>query len=767
MKKLKGKIFVLSLCLLLILNLLHGHASPVAAAICDNVITPDLPLISSNAQIESDIGAILDKYEDAYLGTSAPSSSSLSSATAQYNNLNIAIVNGEVIGNQVSSYTSVPFLKIFAQHLRFNPDDATIREKANNTVWLLSQQICDGSLKINGTTYDFEQFARPAALLSRFFDVKVGGLFENAMYVHGAFRHFWEPLYDKAYQLANGAINTDVMYNLGDALMAYAANRPDADERYLWMRGYQRWVERYASYTYGTADGVKIDGTGFHHWTAYDGYMYSFTTACNVVYYLAGTEFQVGIDNYLFLRNAIYAQIVLGNESGVKALSMVGRNPQSRGITYNSSSVKRLALAGGQILGLSTADPLLAGEFNRIWGVSSDFNYSIVAPLSQSSGYYQFNHAHAGVFRKNTWLAVMKGFTDGLWGAELYATSNRYGRYQSYGTMEIVYAGSLEYGNGYNVDTWNWNFNPGATTIVLPWDMLQGENERIDEYPKKGFAGALAFKNKNTGALNKTHGTVGMFAMDFQEKEGLGFGTVYGPNTHNATFMFKKSTFAFDDMIVCLGSNINNDDAANPTVTTLFQRLDNSSVDLWVNGNSQRVSASFNGDAFNWVLSNYKTGFYVVAGSGDPKVWNGYQQTPNQNQIDPSAYTGNASGKYWIGYIDHGSSPVDAAYEYIVIPQATTTLMASLHNEIQINKPYTVHQKDASAHILEHNSGVWGYAVFGEDVSISNSGRITHVSQPCMLMYQEDQANGTLELALTNPDMGFRLDPIKQHSKKS
>jgi hypothetical protein len=756
---------VLIYCIALILlpitivaaNLSEGNiANSNLSETCEVVFSPDLPLLASNAQIETDINAILTKYEDVFLGTSAPSTTSLSNAVSQYDNLNISVVNNEISGDIVASYTSVPFLRTFAQHLRFNPGDNGIREKANNTVWLVSQQVCDGTLAINGTLYDFEQFARPAALLCRHFDDKVRSLFTNALYMHNVFEHFWEPVYDQEYQALYETISTDVMYNTGDVLMAYAANQITEDERYLWMRGYKRWLERFTNYTFGTCNGIKVDGTGFHHWTAYDNYMYAFKTACDVIYYVTGTEFQIGAENYLVFRDAIYAQIVFSNDDGNKPLAMSGRKPYSRDVSYGSDHVKRLALAGGQILGLSTADPVLAGEFNRIWGISSDFNYRTVAPFSQSAGYFQFNYANMGVFRKSNWLAVTKGFTDGLWGAELYATSNRYGRYQSYGTMEIIYDGSLEIGNGYNVDTWNWNYNPGATTIALPWEMLHGEYARIDEYQQKSFAGALAFQNKNSATLNKTHGTVGMFAMDFQEEEGQGFSTYYGPNGHNATFRFKKSTFAFDDMIVCLGSNINNNDVANPTVTTLFQRLDNSGVDLWVNGLSQRRTATFDGVNNNWVFSNYKTGFYMVAGNNDTEVWNGFQQTPNHDQIEPTAYTGNLSEKYWIGYINHGTNPVDAGYEYMVIPQATTTLMTDLDNAIQAgNKPYTVHQKDANAHVLEHNSGVWGYALFAENTSFENNGILTAVSHPCLVMYRENAASSTLELAIANPDMGF------------
>ncbi len=313
-----------------------------------------------------------------------------------------------------------------------------------------------------------------------------------------------------------------------------------------------------------------------------------------------------------------------------------------------------LAIAGGHILGLSSADTILAGEYNRLFGVSADFGYESVAPLSRSSGFFQFNHANLGIFRKNDWLAGMKGFTNGLWGAELYPTANRYGRYQSYGTLEIIYPGDEKIGNGYNVSTWNWNYNPGATTIVLPWTMLHGEYARIDEYQAGGFSGALAFLNKNGEVLVNTHGTVGVFAMDFQEVEGLGFSTKYGPNTHNKTFRWNKSTWAFEDMLIALGSDISNNDESHPTVTTLYQRLDNTGNEVLANGDIQEQATILDGKNANWVISNYSTGFYLVPGNDDIHLWKGEQQTPNHDQIDPSAYGSNPISKYCIGYINHG-----------------------------------------------------------------------------------------------------------------
>jgi hypothetical protein len=493
--------------------------------------------------------------------------------------------------------------------------------------------------------------------------------------------------------------------------------------------------------------------------------MYAFKSTSRIFYYLTKTSFQIDTPNYLRFRDAVFAQIIYSNNNQLKPLAMAGRKPHQRGSQYTSSTLKQLAIAGGDILGLETADTVLAGEFNRIFGIDPDLQYNRIAPISQTSGFFQFNYASLGIFRKDGWLAGMKGFTNGLWGSELYPTTNRYGRYQSYGTLEIIYPGDEYNGNGYHVNTWNWNYNPGATTIALPWDKLHGEYARIDEYQQKGFCGALAFDNTHSTVLSQTHGIAGGFAMDFNEKEGLGFSTKYGPNSHNKTFRWKKSTWAFDDMIIALGSNINNSGSSFPTVTTLFQRLDNSTGEVFVNGVAQDQSITFEGVGNNWIISNYSTGFYLVDGGADITVWNGEQQTPNHDQIDPSDYVNNSKAKYWIGSINHGINPVEAKYEYMVIPHATKELMDELDNEVKsARKPYKVYQKDNDAHILEHNSGIWGYAVFNAEVAYNLPGLVKNVNHPCLIMFEPNAENDAIKIAISNPDLGIEVrsyDPVK------
>ncbi|MGY0425613.1 MAG: polysaccharide lyase family 8 super-sandwich domain-containing protein, partial [Polaribacter sp.] len=409
-----------------------------------------------------------------------------------------------------------------------------------------------------------------------------------------------------------------------------------------------------------------------------------------------------------------------------------------------------------KILGLSTADPIFAGLYNRIYGVDPEFNYNRISPFAE--GFFQFNYASAAAYRKNNWIAFNKGFTSNMMGSEIHPTQNRYGRYQSYGALEIIYPGNQITGNGYNYNTWDWNFNPGATTIRLPWNKLRAERKRVDELQQKKFVGAMAFKKKKSELLTNGHGNYGLFAMDFQERTRLGFGSVFSSENHNNTFTFKKSNFYFDDIIICLGSGISNDDALNPTVTTLYQRLDNTSNATVVNDNVQSSlgTETLEGNTNHWILNNYKTGFYTISGDYTLKIKKEVQQTPNHTQVWPVDYTKNDKGTYYTGYIDHGVHPSNKKYEYIIKPNSSITEMKSLQTEIEKGKkPYIVHQQDENAHILEYiPKNIWGYAFFNKALNLTYN-YVTGVSSSCLLMTEFDNANQTLLVSLANPDLGF------------
>jgi len=725
----------------------------------------DIPLEASTALVETEIESIIKRYSDDYLGTSAPTAKNLTEAVNIYNALGIT-VNGKTIsgsGTPVTKFAQTKFLKTFAQYLKFNPNDSDIYTKALNTVWLVSDRFCKGFIMEDYNQYDYREFAQPAIMIHRIkenSDVKT--LLENVLYRHHNFDYLWGETYDSG-------INIDHIGNSAVVAMCYVKWIDSPDERYRYMKGFKRFMERFMSYTSGTEDGIKPDGSSFHHDVTYPGYTSNFNTASDLVYHLRGTSFQVNKQAYLRFRDAIMGQTMFSNDNQAMPLSMCGRSPGGK-LSIQNANFRKLAVAGGSILGSGGSDPVMAAYYNRVWGSTQRFENTEEA--SFNPGYFQFNHSMAGVYRKDGWLAVCKGFNDNMLGAEIYTTDNRYGRYQSYGAVEIIYPGDNA-GNGVDFTTWNWNYNPGTTVIRLPWDKLAGEKEFIDELQQKRFVGSLSFVNKNSSFLKAIHGTYGMFAMDFQEKTGLGSTSktneknpfFTGPERHNSTFVFKKSVFTFDNMLICLGSGIANNDAVNTTLTTLYQRNTASGKGIVnVDGNlldAESYEREYSGSGNHWLVDNYGTGFYVFAGSGTIKLTRSDQQVPQESESDLTKISANPKGNYAIGYIDHGLKPVDKGYEYVCMPKAATSEMTALDVQIVAgNKPYTVLRKDHIAHIVEYKpsinaNSILGYAFFSELSGINNTGLVTGADYPCLVMSQYDAMDKSFKLAISNPDLGF------------
>lgn len=148
-------------------------------------------------------------------------------------------------------------------------------------------------------------------------------------------------------------------------------------------------------------------------------------------------------------------------------------------------------------------------------------------------------------------MVTLKGYTTDVWGAEIYKKDNRYGRYQSYGSVQIMgYPSRIA--SGYDENGWDWNRLPGTTTIHLPFELLDSPLPGTTmAHSKENFSGSSALEGKN-----------GMFAMKLMER-----------NLKNFTpdFVARKSVFCFDNRMICLGTGISNSNASFPTETTLFK----------------------------------------------------------------------------------------------------------------------------------------------------------------------------------------------------
>lgn len=306
--------------------------------------------------------------------------------------------------------------------------------------------------------------------------------------------------------------NTDYIYGKLVGLLGFATLMTDSDaETALYLEMVKAFLDRFLTISPGTRDGIKADSLGYHHWTHYVAYMYAFETLANYLPILDQTRFQISSDSYLLLRDSVYGMLIMGNDLDL-ANSLSGRHPLSLSFPMNKEgiSVTKLVNVSEWILG--DIDSTLASAYNREWG-STDFG-GIVESFPE--GFWQFNSGGFGIYRQDDWVTTLKGFSEDYWGAEIYSGANRYGRYQSYGAVEIMYPGGRE-NSGVFENGWDWNKVPGATTIHLPFSELAATFPRQDERTDANFVGAVRFQPREYG-LRGIEGEIGLFAMDFIQR---------------------------------------------------------------------------------------------------------------------------------------------------------------------------------------------------------------------------------------------------------
>ncbi|WP_017257330.1 polysaccharide lyase family 8 super-sandwich domain-containing protein [Pedobacter arcticus] len=544
----------------------------------------------------------------------------------------------------------------------------------------------------------------------------------------------WSHEYNKIYELnPTPGQNTDFVHIKLTFLFETACALTSNNEAVSDLKYLKNFLERNTDISQGFRDGIKPDGTGFHHQSHQMSYMYAFATWVDRAYALKGTAFKISqgaYDNMAFAYKSIFLE---SSKGGVYANSESGRTPFPTKIPINDVQFRRLVEIGGDIIG-EPFEPEMAALYNYTYSVST-----YATPAKDYDGFYAYNYANLGVKKSGNWTAVMKGLTSYLFGTEIYPTQNRYGRYQSYGSLEILYNGTLE-DSGYilNGAGWDWNYMPGATTVVLPFNKLQAQQSRADEYQVNDFAGALSL------------GKNGIFGIDFQQRNTNYYTT--------SNLKFKKSVFAFDNILICLGSDISVSNNQGSVVSNLFQTVSTTAAPT-MNNNSTNpevrnpFASSYSlATNYKWLTSSQGTGFYLPAGNDSYKVELGTQTTPDYTSLT-GAETNTAN--FTRAYLIHGNQPLASApakYEYVVAPGVTPTEMKDLATTLETGNVYTVLNQTADFHAIKYiPENTTAYVFFKYKMGV-NVGLVTSVSEQALINVKEYDTDKVL-VTINNPNL--------------
>ena len=558
--------------------------------------------------------------------------------------------------------------------------------------------------------------------------------------------------------------SSDYIYNFLPNLYTCAVNVADQNEAVENLKGLTQLLENASEYAPGSNDILKPDGTGFHHNTQYNNYMYAYNSWVEYISYLKGTSFRINKDAYERIKKAVVTLYMMStkseNDIHLFANSMAGRHPLVGGteITFKKDLFKKLIETGGDILGTGI-DAELAAQYNYFF--MEDFYTGV--NKADVDGFYQFNYSPAGIYRQNNWVATMRCPTTKFWGGEVYSKTNRFGRYQAHGTLEVMYDGAME-NSGFpkknaSLGTkvtggWDWNVEAGATTVhYTSWkEMMPNKNvtDRFDQYSKTtNFAGALAWKD------------CGMFGAEFDQDDSWGSLRFVPTN-----LTFKKSVYAFDGMLISLGSNISASGAYGDdmiTATNLFQGIDSEvSGDLVVNGETMAAGAEAktnDSSADLWMVTPQGTGYFVPQGNDPIIIKHGEQSSPNEtgdNVDDPVTVTAAKA------YINHGVKTSGKEYVFVAVPATNATDMAELAAKMA-NKGgeiFEIKAQNEKLHALAYKPAkVTAYSIFTA-VDGLNFGRLKSTASEMLLMEKPGVNDKMLSLAISNPNLRPQADNV-------
>ena len=486
------------------------------------------------------------------------------------------------------------------------------------------------------------------------------------------------------------AFNTSLMGRVASLLML-----EDTPYKYAYMQALARWIDNGMKHTEGLRPCFKTDGTVVHHRKAYPAYATGgFTGAVNAVWMLAKTSFAVSQESHRNLKDALLAMRFYCYDD-IFPLAMSGRHPDGKGALI-PSHYSRLAMAGSPD-GKTEIDEELAAAFRRLAPKSKAF--ASIAPESTPQGteYYGFSCSMSHRYGED--LVTIAGHSRYLWAAEIYQQANHYGRYLTHGSMDI---------GGFSMLGWDWCHIPGTTAAVLPMDQMKANVLNVDEF--SGYEEMLISDEWFAGGV--THeGRNGAFAMKLHEHD-----------KYNGTLRAKKSFFAFENRIVCLGTDIENGLAGAPVHTTLFQKsLESSDKD---------TCCVYEGG----VIRDHDGVTYIVK-DADIHFRSGVQHSLHEESDKP------VEGLFEVAYIDHGDIVKDGRYEYVVIlPDGSSGQEPA----------YEIVRHDSRVHsIRDIPTGIVSAAVFEEDAVDQNIISCT----PAMLMYS--MKDGAMTLSVANPDLAL------------
>lgn len=532
--------------------------------------------------------------------------------------------------------------------------------------------------------------------------------------------------------------NIDVFNTLLGSMLSTALILDDSQEKKRYLQHLSNWLSHNIKPNLAITGAFKPDGAVFHHGTLYPAYgIGGYNGLTPIIYALSQTQFQIEPAAHQAFKSNMLMMHYYTNPTRWP-VSISGRHPTGNW-RIPDTPYAYMALTGSPD-GKDTIDRQMAGVYlhinkNKNHPYAKKFEELGISPAVYPAMHHTLNFGLLDIHRRKDWLLTIKGHNRYIVSHESYPNANVFGRYSSYGQLEVLYPESHpNIASNFKDEGWDWNRIPGATILHVPLDRLRADIKNVDDF--SGVEEMLLTDERFAGGVQLNQ--QGLFAMKLSGHDKYNMGS----------FKATKSWFTFDSLVVALGSDIRNDIAAYPTETVLFQNYLISENDtIYVNGEQVNTFPYQNAQGIHTVLDNRKIGYYIPQNQS-PIVYK--QRQVSRDQKDLQNTQGNFAGLY----IPHGHAPKGACYAYAMLIDTDKDKFAKFTSDMAGQQaPYTILRQDSIVHSVKYNpENLTGLSIFQPANNLRDK-YVLRNDKPCLLMYKES-AN-QLDLAIVDPDLAF------------
>lgn len=362
-----------------------------------------------------------------------------------------------------------------------------------------------------------------------------------------------------------------------------------------------------------------------------------------------------------------------------------------------------------------------------------------IKSMDHLSGNWVQPFAATQVHRRGDWMATIRGMNLNTPSPEMFGNPNKencanvFGDQQGYGFLQLISNdGVTASGFDLNQGGWDWSLYPGATTVRLSHATLKDVmNTNKVRFNQRTLCGGLSHFNNN----------------------GLFYQRLYAePDSLLAIIDGHKTYFFFDDVIICLGSNLSVEGVDESMATTLFQHghadqasptpvlISERDASGAVNTIDTDLAERHVGDGAVNIMAPAGHVYHIPA--HNRIVLRRGVQHSSEHRIP---FKKN-SGYYSTAWLDHGTQPQAAEYEYAVKVFAGRPRL----HDFTKQGLYEVLQKNDAAHIVHYLPDDTHAYVFIKPTASNAHGPVRAVDQPLTLMTTRDGAQ--LNLSIADPD---------------